>query len=61
MVKPDLGQRPLSATMWTLGIDIGATAIKLAVVDRFAATCYESSSPTLATEGLTPFLTTCAN
>lgn len=57
MVKPDLGQRPLSATMWTLGIDIGATAIKLAVVDRFAATCYESSSPTLATEGLTPFLT----
>ncbi|MYJ97187.1 MAG: ROK family protein, partial [Proteobacteria bacterium] len=56
MVKPDLGQRPLSAAMWTLGIDIGATAIKLAVVDRLARTCYESSRPTLAADGLTSFL-----
>lgn len=42
--------------MWTLGIDIGATAIKLAVVDRLAATCYESTRPTLAADGLTSFL-----
>ena len=56
MVKPDLGQRPLSAAMWTLGIDVGATAIKLAVVDQLAATCYESSRPTLASDGLTSFL-----
>ena len=56
MVKPDLGQRPISAAMWTLGIDIGATAIKLAVVDQLAATCYESSRPTLAADGLTSFL-----
>ncbi|MDE0363670.1 MAG: ROK family protein [Rhodospirillaceae bacterium] len=56
MVKPDLGQRPLSAAMWTLGIDIGATAIKLAVVNQFAATCYENSRPTLAADGLTSFL-----
>ena len=57
MVKPDLGQRPLSAKMWTLGIDIGATAIKLAVVDQFAETCYENNRPTLAKDGLTSFLT----
>lgn len=57
MVKPHLGQRPIIATMWTLGIDIGGTAVKLAVVDQFAATCFETSSPTLAGDGLAAFLT----
>ncbi len=42
--------------MWTLGIDIGGTAVKLAVVDQFAGTCFQSSSPTAAGKGLTPFL-----
>ena len=57
MVEPNLGQRAINAEMWTLGIDIGGTAVKLAVVDQFAATCYESSSPTLAEGGLASFLT----
>ena len=57
MVKPNLGQRAINAAMWTLGIDIGGTAVKLAVVDQFAETCYESSGPTLADDGLASFLT----
>ena len=57
MVKPDLGQRAINAAMWTLGIDIGGTAVKLAVVDQFAETCYESSGPTLGHDGLATFLT----
>ena len=56
MVEPDLGYRAINAAMWTLGIDIGGTAVKLAVVDQFAETCYESSSPTPAEEGLGSFL-----
>ena len=56
MVKPDLGPYATSAVMWTLGIDIGGTAIKMAVVDQYAATCYEISRPTLAGKGLTSFL-----
>lgn len=56
VVEPDLGQRTLNAAMWTLGIDIGGTAVKLAVVDRFAATCYENSSPTPADGELASFL-----
>ncbi len=32
--------------MRTLGIDVGATLVKLAVVEEDASTCYESSSPT---------------
>ena len=46
MVKPDLGQRTLVTTMWTLGIDVGATLVKLAVVNEYASTCYQSSGPT---------------
>ena len=42
--------------MWTLGIDIGATLVKLAVVDEYASTCYESSGPTKIREGLFCFL-----
>ena len=56
MVKPDLGQRAISAAMWTLGIDIGATALKLAVVDESATTCYENSAPTHTCSGLATFL-----
>lgn len=32
--------------MRTLGIDVGATLVKLAVVDQDASTCYESTGPT---------------
>ena len=48
MVKPDLGQRTLGPVnaMWTLGIDVGATLVKLAVVNEDASTCYQSSGPT---------------
>ena len=46
MVKPDLGQRTLVTTMWTLGVDVGGTLVKLAVVGEDASTCYQSSSPT---------------
>ena len=46
MVEPDLGQRTLVTTMCTLGVDVGGTLVKLAVVNEDASTCYESSSPT---------------
>ena len=56
MVEPDLGKDAIAATMWTLGIDIGGTEVKLAVVDDRAKICYESSNPTLADRGLASFL-----
>ena len=46
MVEPDLGQRTLVTAMWTLGVDVGGTLVKLAVVGEDASTCYQSSSPT---------------
>lgn len=56
MVQPDLGQRAINAAMWTLGIDVGGTAVKLAVVDESASICLESSAPTHIGKGLSAFL-----
>ena len=36
--------------MWALGVDVGGTLVKLAVVNEDASTCYESSVPTRSGE-----------
>ena len=56
VVQSDLGQRAIDTAMWTLGIDVGGTAVKLAVVNESASICYENSSPTHIGEGLSAFL-----
>ncbi len=56
VVQSDLGQRAIDTAMWTLGIDVGGTAVKLAVVDEYASVCYENSGPTHIGEGLSAFL-----
>lgn len=42
--------------MWSLGIDIGGTAIKVAVVDDQGETWYESVNATQLGNGLAPFV-----
>ncbi len=46
----------VNAAMWRLGIDIGGTAVKLAVADETGRTCYENSGVTHTDRGLAPFL-----
>ena len=46
----------VDSTVWRLGVDIGGTTVKLAVVDESGKTCYESSNATRKNRGLTPFL-----